>query len=733
MEGSGTAAREVAAAGSTCLQAFLFTDIIGSTALKQRVGDAEGARRIALHNASFRRCIERFGGQEQDNAGDGFFATFSVPSAAVHAALAFQAELASQTVESRMGIHMGEAVLIPAPGGGVQFSGLAVDTAARVMGLAEGNQILVTRHAFDSARQQVQSGPGDRDVVWLAHGAYLFHGLATPIDIHEVGLPGLAPLRRPADTGKAHKAQGDDAMPGWRPSRGQPVPGRSPWRLHRKLGEGGFGEAWLAVSDHTKEQRAFKFCFQADRIRHLQRELTLFRALREELGERPDIARLYDVRLDSPPYFLEMEYTPDGSLDRWSQDDPAFAAMGLDARAGFVAEVAEALAAAHSVGILHKDVNPSNVLVRRDASGHPHARLTDFGIGQVLEPERLAALNISMKGFSQRSGELPGRESSGTHMFMAPELFMGHPATLASDVYALGVLLHQVVTGRIGQPMAHGWEQEVPDPLLAEDIAACVHGDPARRPPSAALVAERLRSLEQRRDQRRRLQRQVRRRRLVRQGLLMLAIAGAYLALYGVQEARREALLAHQGQDLQAAQSRTEQVFNELLEAARQRSSQEAILARAAELVQTSLSGDAATTASRWLRLGRACHDCRRHQEAIRYLARAVGLLEQEGRAATADGIAARTLWADCHRSMADALRALNRTDEAASQLEQALEVRAPLDALGAKAGSPFSEQVREELRSLRALPPRTAAPGADELPARDLAAPQRVKAEPAR
>jgi hypothetical protein len=54
----------------------------------------------------------------------------------------------------------------------------------------------------------------------------------------------------------------------------------------------GFGEVWLARSERTKERRAFKFCFQADRLRHLKRELTLFRLLKETLGERDDIARL---------------------------------------------------------------------------------------------------------------------------------------------------------------------------------------------------------------------------------------------------------------------------------------------------------------------------------------------------------------------------------------------------------------------------------------------------------
>jgi formylglycine-generating enzyme required for sulfatase activity/serine/threonine protein kinase/class 3 adenylate cyclase len=535
----------------TSLLVFLFTDIVGSTDLKGRLGDVEGAKVIAAHDVSFRGCVARFGGTEQNNPGDGFFATFPVPSAAMRCALAFQAEIATQSVEARVGIHMGEAVHVPGTGGTQKLLGLAVDTCGRVMSLAMPNQVLITRHAFDSARQQVLLGPNEEPLLWRAHGAYVFKGLNDPIEIHEAGIGGIAPLSPPPDSEKAKRAiaPGEEETLGWRPSVGLDIPGRDGWELQRKLGAGGFGEVWLAISKRTKEPRAFKFCFHVDRLRHLKRELTLFRLLKEALGEREDIARLYDVRLDEAPFFLELEYTPDGSLDAWAVKEDRLKAMSLQDRAELVAGVAEALGAAHSVGVLHKDVKPSNVLVRRDAEGRPHARLTDFGIGQLLDPAILEGVQVTAAGFTETVALTDLGSRTGTRLYMAPELFASKPASIASDVYALGVLLYQMIISDLGRPLAQGWEREISDSLLVKDITACIAGKPSERLPSCETLAKRLRALEARRERlavkQRRAAADARRVRFLRITsvaavlLLVLAIGGFVVA--GVLEGKREA------------------------------------------------------------------------------------------------------------------------------------------------------------------------------------------------
>lgn len=126
--------------------------------------------------------------------------------------------------------------------------GLAVDIGSRVMELADGGQLLLTRGAFDSARQQVLEGPGGSHPKWLAHGPYCFKGIANPLEIYEVGVEGLSQLKTPAGSEKAKRVVGpeDEETLGWRPAAGLRIAGLESWALERKLGEGGFGEVWVA-------------------------------------------------------------------------------------------------------------------------------------------------------------------------------------------------------------------------------------------------------------------------------------------------------------------------------------------------------------------------------------------------------------------------------------------------------------------------------------------------------
>src|ERR1043166_524837 len=144
------------------LLTLLFTDIVGSARLKQHWGDLEGLALIHRHHELLRATLATFKEAEEiSTAGDSFFLVFAKPSDAVRFSLLLQAGLQAQArqtgrpVFDRIGIHVGEVFIEEGPGQQKpkDLYGIQVDTCARIMSLAKENQILMSRFAFDNARQ----------------------------------------------------------------------------------------------------------------------------------------------------------------------------------------------------------------------------------------------------------------------------------------------------------------------------------------------------------------------------------------------------------------------------------------------------------------------------------------------------------------------------------------------------------------------------------------------------
>jgi serine/threonine-protein kinase len=227
------------------------------------------------------------------------------------------------------------------------------------------------------------------------------------------------------------------------------------YRLIERLGSGGMSVVWRAYDEVLGRQVAVKvlaaeFAADADFRARLRQEARAVARM-----SHPHVTNVYDYGEtgDGLP-FVVMELVEGESLahrlDRGRLHWPAVVEIG--------AQIAAALATAHERGLVHQDIKPANVMLC--ATG---AKLVDFGISAIAGTQRLEVL--------------------GTPGYLAPEQRAGEPATPATDVYALGLLLSRSLDERQGVP-----------PGLHELIAECVREDPASRPPSFR-VAERLAEL----------------------------------------------------------------------------------------------------------------------------------------------------------------------------------------------------------------------------------------------
>jgi non-specific serine/threonine protein kinase len=279
---------------------------------------------------------------------------------------------------------------------------------------------------------------------------------------------------------------------------GMPAPERPHFMLATLIGRSQGSEVWTARHAKSQETRVYKYGPDGARLTGLKREATLSRVLRSSLGARDDIARILDWNFETPPFFLECEYGGQNLIE-WAEEGERLRAMALPDRLGLFLQIADAVAAAHGVGVLHKDIKPGNVLVAARGEGW-QVRLTDFGSGRLLDPEELERLGITPLGVTMNQA-LGDDSTSGTLLYLAPELIAGGPATLRSDIYALGLILFQMIVGDLRRPLMSSWERDIDDPLLRADVAATTDGDAARRLDSAAELARRLRALEARRHE----------------------------------------------------------------------------------------------------------------------------------------------------------------------------------------------------------------------------------------
>jgi serine/threonine-protein kinase len=486
------------------LRTVLVFDLAQASELAERLG-TERLAEIGEAQLRLVRNLNDDNGAQEVETRHGRALLFNLPFKAaqfalkLHAGMAELSEEQNEDVKACIGAHLTEVNLTEAGNHGASIPDATWPFLRLLLRLAGPGKTLLTRGAFDLARRAAVGGDDAPALNWVAHGSYRSEGFVEPVEVFEVGLEGTSDFEPPAGSEAVRRE--DDTILGWRPAPGLEIPNRPSWVLTTKLDERGFSEEWLAVHRKTHDAEVFKFCFEADRLRGLQREVTIFRLLKDALGDRRDIARILDWNFEQPPYFVEAEYSKDGSLPEWLEEQGGIGEVSLVTRLEIVAQVADALSAAHSVGVLHKDIRPESILISVDSKGHPRTCLCNFGIGQITEWERLAASKITVMGFLPEPSADGGDEIEAG-LYLAPELLEGKTPTMQADIYGLGVVLYQLVTGNLKRALAPGWQRDVDDEMLREDIAMMVDGRPERRLTSAAEAAQRLRQLEQRRTQR---------------------------------------------------------------------------------------------------------------------------------------------------------------------------------------------------------------------------------------
>lgn len=275
---------------------------------------------------------------------------------------------------------------------------------------------------------------------------------------------------------------------------GAPVPGRPQWRLVDSLGHPRSGSTWTCEHQKTGERRVFKFAESADELRALKREASVARLLMAALGNDGPFATLLEWNFETAPYFVEWRHAGI-DLVEWGAASGNLKTLSQEQRIEIALRAARALAAIHSVGVLHKDLKPGNVLIESRA-GKLSLTFVDFGSSYVLDHASFSAFAVTPP-----LGETISPDGPVTPFYCAPELAAGEIPTVKSDIYALGVILFQLVVGDFSKGLAPGWESEVADPLLRSDIAEACAGNPLERIESAAILGDRLASLNERRKE----------------------------------------------------------------------------------------------------------------------------------------------------------------------------------------------------------------------------------------
>ena len=277
------------------------------------------------------------------------------------------------------------------------------------------------------------------------------------------------------------------------------------YEIVRRLGAGGSGVVYLANDSLLQRPVVLKILRTGLLTAEQMRSTVLREARMASAIEHPNVCAIYEVGESGDEAYIVMQYVPGQSLDPLIARGPA--SLQLILSVGI--QVADGLQAAHSIGIFHRDLKPQNVMLTDGGL----AKILDFGLARRLRPEDVAfdPSKPALARDASLAATYPAR--GGTIRYMAPEQFVTGQSSVQSDVWALGVILYELASGRhpFSRPDAEDFQairaiqfsdppnlsEIVPgiQPELTSVITCCLEKNPAARYASAAEVREALKTI----------------------------------------------------------------------------------------------------------------------------------------------------------------------------------------------------------------------------------------------
>ncbi len=274
-----------------------------------------------------------------------------------------------------------------------------------------------------------------------------------------------------------------------------------PYEIQAPLGSGGMGEVYRARDTRLERSVAIKILpkeMSNDPVRkqRFEREAKTISSL-----NHPHICALYDVGEHNDQQFLVMEYLEGETLAQRLERG----ALPVEQALRIAIEVTDALDRAHRQNIVHRDLKPGNIMLTKSV-----AKLLDFGLARLCaEPATMAAALTEMIGETRDAKLTNEGVIVGTFQYMAPEQLEGREADSRTDVFAMGAVLYEMVTGRTAfagrskasliaailssAPAPLGQSQPLAPPALERAVRQCLAKDPDGRWQSAADLREELR------------------------------------------------------------------------------------------------------------------------------------------------------------------------------------------------------------------------------------------------